>query len=899
MQSLQIPGVILEQEIGRGAMGTVYAGSLAGRSVAVKVLDTPEDADAGLARAFRTEARAMATLSHPNIIAVLDVGTERTPYVVMERADASLAAACGRRGYPQVHAWLLELLDGLAHAHARGIIHRDLKPGNVLLARDVAKLADFGLARAFETVGAGDHERPAGTPGYMPPEQRQGRWRDLGPWTDLYALGRVALDLVTRPDGGTIAVPEGFAAWVSRLRQEEPRDRFQRAADARIALQSLALEPLVELDGRLSGSGPAPESALAMTEPYFEEQDQLTQALPEPMERLAVPFPEQPLPLHPAPVARRASMVGLRLGRPVGNDEVLTELWALARQATKQPVLVGLRGPGQLDLAMWLCHQLHATGVGTVDLVTHTEHHGPRSGLGGLLARELRALDLTPRRALDRVEALLVANDEPQARWKAGALASLMAPALAEGELPRVELEGPERHALVARFVALDAAGRLPLIWANDLQHGGDTRAWIASLLDAGAPCLIVATVPDAELEAWFAAHRAHVFDLRAPGAAACAVHLQQALGLTPEAAAPLAARCGTDVRLARLLLDGPLDATDDAVYQRCLDQAFRLGRDWRALGCAAALGIHVEGARWRDVCRRARTKGEEGLLEVLVAAGIAVPVGLGGTGDWIFGSPRLREKILDAVDPAPLHRACALAYPLDAETCVVRAHHLRLAGVPEAALRALTEAVPTLAARHDHDRLEGCARELTLLSEVLPEAALWGSAVRWALGGREPDGLPDGAGGLAVLAGEHARARGDDEGWMRALDLAEGLAAQAAATEAAQITWQRAAYLVRRRDPASVRAAVPILLDAIEAIDPARRGPPRVELAFAYHLLGDREARDAVLATTDAADGSWLAQLIRGLQGAPVDDLLERLRRRPVTVLQPLLWMLEDQAPQ
>ena len=394
MNSLQIPGVVLEQEIGRGAMGTVYAGTLDGSPVAVKVLDTPDDADPGLARAFRTEARAMATLAHPQIIAVLDVGTEATPYVVMERADASLAGVCGRRPFAQVHTWLAQLLRGLAHAHARGIIHRDLKPGNVLLVGDVPKLADFGLARAFETVGAGDHERPAGTPGYMPPEQRQGRWRDLGPWTDLYALGRVALDLVTQPDGATIPVPVGFAAWVSRLRQEAPQDRFQRAADALFALESLALEPLVELDGRLSGSGPAPESALAMTEPYFEEQDQLARALPEPLPVVAPPFPDQPLPMHPAPIARRASMVGLRVGRPVVPPAILDALWGRAREATRRPVLVGLRGAGRTELAMWMCHQLHATGVASVDLLTHTEHHGPRTGPGGMLAGELRALDL-------------------------------------------------------------------------------------------------------------------------------------------------------------------------------------------------------------------------------------------------------------------------------------------------------------------------------------------------------------------------------------------------------------------------------------------------------------------------------------------------------------------------
>ena len=99
---------------------------------------------------------------------------------------------------------LLELLDALGHAHARGVVHRDLKPGNVLLHRGPAaaprvKLADFGIAHALGPArdeGRADLGDMAGTPAYMPPEQVECRWRDFGPWTDLYALGIMTYQLV-------------------------------------------------------------------------------------------------------------------------------------------------------------------------------------------------------------------------------------------------------------------------------------------------------------------------------------------------------------------------------------------------------------------------------------------------------------------------------------------------------------------------------------------------------------------------------------------------------------------------------------------------------------------------------------------------------------------------------
>jgi len=261
--------------IGRGASGEVWRGvhTHQGVPVAVKVLNPTKGQDPGLLEAFRNEVRAVAGLDHPGIIAVYDhgvlgpdsaeVGAVGSPYLVMELASGgSLKAWCGRVPWEDVYVALMELLEALAHAHARGVIHRDIKPGNVLVGglRSGVKLTDFGLARLFEGATPGGDD-VAGTPAYMAPEQFHGQIRDLGPWTDLYALGCLAWALVSgRPPYGResplearrghlyrplpplepmIQVPSGLEPWMRRLMEKDPARRFRRAADAAWALASL------------------------------------------------------------------------------------------------------------------------------------------------------------------------------------------------------------------------------------------------------------------------------------------------------------------------------------------------------------------------------------------------------------------------------------------------------------------------------------------------------------------------------------------------------------------------------------------------------------------------------------------------------------------------------------
>lgn len=199
------------REIGRGGSAVVYEANdeRMPRRVALKVLETADPS--ALARLER-EARLLAKLRHPHIVAVHEFGRhDGTPFLVMDLVEGgSLARRCtsGPPSLPEALRMFEELLEAMAYAHRQGILHRDVKPANILLdSAQRVRLADFGLARSEDSVAITKSNEVFGTPLYLAPERLDGSPADLR--TDVYSLGVVLYELLAgRPPFVAETIPE-------------------------------------------------------------------------------------------------------------------------------------------------------------------------------------------------------------------------------------------------------------------------------------------------------------------------------------------------------------------------------------------------------------------------------------------------------------------------------------------------------------------------------------------------------------------------------------------------------------------------------------------------------------------------------------------------------------------
>jgi serine/threonine protein kinase/Tol biopolymer transport system component len=280
--------------IGAGGMGEVYRAkdTRLNRDVAIKILPEGFSQDAERLRRFEQEARVIATLNHPNILAIYDIGKEGgAPYLVTELLEGEPLREKLKNGPLAVRRaieYATGIAQGLAAAHEKGIVHRDLKPENVFVTRDGrVKVLDFGLAKLAraEAAAAGgatidsptiDHATSPGmllgTVGYMSPEQVRGQLADNR--SDIFALGTMLHEMLagTRPfqrdtaaetmtailkydppefAGAAHPVPPGLERIARRCLEKAPEQRFQSARDLAFALE--AISGLSNASGLIAG----------------------------------------------------------------------------------------------------------------------------------------------------------------------------------------------------------------------------------------------------------------------------------------------------------------------------------------------------------------------------------------------------------------------------------------------------------------------------------------------------------------------------------------------------------------------------------------------------------------------------------------------------------------------
>jgi len=273
--------------IGKGGMGAVYKARQPAldRLVALKILPAAAAGDPGFAERFNREARALARLNHPNIVAVHDFGQAGAlHYLLMEFVDGGnlrQIERAGRLAPEQALAIVPQICEALQFAHNEGIVHRDIKPENILLdKKGRVKITDFGIAKMLgltadqaPLTGARD---VVGTPHYMAPEQIE-KPQTVDHRADIYSLGVVFYEMLTgelplgkfAPPSRKVQVDVRLDEVVLHALEKEPELRYQQASQVKTAVETIAKSdgsspstlrsPATE-DGKAEGPLPAPDA---------------------------------------------------------------------------------------------------------------------------------------------------------------------------------------------------------------------------------------------------------------------------------------------------------------------------------------------------------------------------------------------------------------------------------------------------------------------------------------------------------------------------------------------------------------------------------------------------------------------------------------------------------------
>ena len=494
--------------LGEGGMGIVYRcfDRHRGVDVALKQVTVPEGSSTDDYLAwFYKEARALATLDHPGIVHATDFGQLMggSPYLVMEFVTGASLHDLGhvQLSYPVIWSIVDQILDALAHAHARRVIHGDLKPSNVIVESRPRRpprvhILDLGLAwlkedphderldgtKAMEFLP----HAGAGTPGYMAPEQIKHEMHHVSGATDLYALGCLLFRLLSGrapfvgdtkellhqhafdeapPLSSAIEVPAMTAEFVRRLLCKRPWERYEFAAEARRVWKVL------------SPQWPLPPTAWDWPE----------------LEQPVAHGPRKPSARPPrrlrATSERPTGLLGIRPSPLVGRQDIRSRLLQIARQVAsgegpphRLVLLLGPAGVGKSRIAEWLCTAVHEEGRMVPLPVRYQRLRSASNGMLGAVVQYFN-FERVDRATIE--ESLLARwgageSDTELRAWIAGAAEWLRpTPPGADHVLGptgvRFRVDSPGVRRQITRFtIRKIAAGRPLLFFLDDLHNASE-----------------------------------------------------------------------------------------------------------------------------------------------------------------------------------------------------------------------------------------------------------------------------------------------------------------------------------------------------------------------------------------------------------------------------------------
>ncbi len=278
------------EEIGRGGMAQVFLAKclVLNRYVAIKVLRPEYRDDAEFIKRFKIEAQSAASLSHPNIVSIYDVGNEGDiEYIVMEHVEGiTLKQYLGAKGtlpWKEAVDSAAQICSGLEHAHKKGIIHKDIKPENIMITKEgILKITDFGIAKALNQGTITTGGLTMGSVHYFSPEQARGGITDAK--TDLYSVGVLLYEMVTgkrpfegetaisvamqhieaepvRPSMFNLSIPKSLETVILKAMKKNQSERYQSATEMLIDLKK------VYVGSHVAGAEDAPKVKKTSTPP--------------------------------------------------------------------------------------------------------------------------------------------------------------------------------------------------------------------------------------------------------------------------------------------------------------------------------------------------------------------------------------------------------------------------------------------------------------------------------------------------------------------------------------------------------------------------------------------------------------------------------------------------------